>query len=176
MVYKLILGLLFVTTTLLADFNFNDMKTLKAEFTQTIKNEAGKVIQYTGVIYIKDNKKVLWQYLTPIKKNVYVLDKEVIIDEPELEQAIYTHLDKNIDITTLLSNAVKVSADLYKTKLYDVEYFLEIKDQKINKISFKDGLSNSIEIDFKNVDTKDELDDTLFVFLPSNSYDIIEKY
>ncbi|WP_044418486.1 LolA-like outer membrane lipoprotein chaperone [Halarcobacter anaerophilus] len=175
MVYRisLLLGLLIVNC--FANIDFEKIKTFKANFLQTVTNEAGKKVKYEGEVYIKKSGKVLWKYESPIKKDVYVIGEEVIINEPELEQIIITTLEKNIDIVTLLKKAKKIGENLYSTKLYDTEYLLEIKDDKIEKISFKDQLSNKIEIEFSKIKNNLDFDDSIFMFTIPKNYDVIQK-
>jgi outer membrane lipoprotein carrier protein len=59
--------------------------------------------------------------------------------------------------------------------IYDVKYNLFTKDNKINKIEYKDALENSVTITFSNVKQNTQIDDDLFKFLPPENYDIIRK-
>ena len=47
-------------------FSKSDIKTYQASFLQTITNPSGKVINYKGLLYIKQPNKMLWKY-----KNTY---------------------------------------------------------------------------------------------------------
>lgn len=175
MFYRLLLLLALLISFASANIDFEKMETFKANFTQTVTNESGKKITYDGEIFVKKSGKVLWKYQEPIKKDVYIIDQRVIIDEPELEQVVLTTLEKNIDIVTLLKNAKELKKNLYSTKLYDTEYFIIVKDDKIEKIYFKDELSNNIDIDFSNIKINAQIDDSLFMFIIPENYDVIEK-
>ncbi len=148
MVYKILFGFLVLVSNLFASINLEDLKTFKADFTQIVMNESKKSIEYKGKVFIRSDSKVLWKYKTPIIKNVYIIDETVIVDEPELEQAIYTTLEKEINILKLLKDAKKIDANLYKTKLYEVDYFITLENDKIKSLSYKDELANRISIVF----------------------------
>ncbi len=175
MVYRifLVIGLFF--SLAFASFDKENIRSFEADFSQTVTNESGKTIEYKGKVFIKNNGKVLWKYLEPIVKNVFLIDDLVIVDEPELEQAIYTKLEKSIDIIKLLKEAKKIEENLFESYLYDVKYLIKTKDDKISSLSYKDELANSIEIKFLNIKQNIEIKDNIFQFLAPNYYDIIEK-
>lgn len=175
MFYKVLLTILLCVMPSFASFDFSKLQSFQGKFTQTVTNESAKQVAYSGNVFIKNNGKVLWQYKKPIIKNVYIIDGIAIIDEPELEQAIYTSLDKEINIIKLLQKAVKINEESYKTKLYDIEYFIKIKDNKINSLKYEDELQNKVEIKFSQVSQDKDIDDELFRFLAPDYYDIIKK-
>lgn len=175
MVYKLFLVTVMLSSFLFASFDKDNLKSFEAKFVQKVKNESGKTIEYSGDVYIKNDGKVLWKYATPIVKNVYILNDMVIVDEPELEQAIYSKLEKSINILTLLKDAKKLEENLFETTLYDIKYLIKIENDKISSLSYKDELSNNVTIDFKEINQNIEIDDEIFRFIAPKDYDIIEK-
>lgn len=175
MFYKLIFMCMFTIYSNLLANDFEKFKTFEAEFMQTIINSADKKIEYTGKIYIKDQNKIVWKYKKPIVKNVYIDKDFAIIDEPELEQAIFTSLKKEINIIKLLENAKKIEPNVYITSLYDTTYKINIEDKKIKSISYKDELENRIKIVFNNISQNHKIDESNFKFKPPFEYDIIRK-
>lgn len=175
MVYKSVIFFLVITMNLFASSNLEDIKTFKANFIQKITNNSGKVIDYKGQVFIKNTGKVLWKYETPIEKNVYLINDLAIIDEPELEQAIYTKLEKTIDIIKLIQNAKKIDENRYEAELYEVKYNIFIKDSKITSLSYNDDLGNKTVINFENIEQNSNIDERIFVFFPPKHYDIIEN-
>jgi len=175
MVYRITLLLGLLIANCFANIDFEKIDTFKANFLQTVTNESGKKVKYEGEVYIKKDGKVLWRYESPIKKDVYVLGKEVLINEPELEQIIITTLEKNIDIVTLLKKAKKIDNNLYSTDLYDTEYLIKIDNDLIKTISYKDQLSNKIDINFTNIENNLDFDDSIFTFEIPKDYDVIRK-
>lgn len=175
MVYRLIIFTLILLSSATASFNAENIKTFKANFIQTVTNESGKSIEYKGEVYIKNSGKVLWKYFEPIIKNVYLVDDMVVVDEPELEQAIYSRLEKSIDILKLIKDAIKVDENLYESDLYERKYLIGVKDQKISTLSYKDELENKVLIKFENIVQNSSLEDEIFHFIAPAQYDIIEK-
>ena len=174
MVYKILLfSFLLVTTSFGLDLK--SIKTFKANFIQEVTNQSSKTIFYEGVVFIKNDGFVLWRYKTPIVKNVFVLKSVVVIDEPELEQVIYSRLQKEINILQILSDSKKVEESLYLAKINERDYFITIDDGKIKSLSFKDELDNSIKIDFTNIEQNIQLEQEIFRFIPPEHYDIIKK-
>ncbi len=175
MVYKILFIFLFLLSNLFASKNLSNLTSFKANFIQIVMNESNKTIEYKGKVFIKNSGKVLWKYETPIIKNVYILSDMAIIDEPKLEQAIYTNLEKEIDILKLLKSAKKVKDNLYKTKLYEIEYFITLNEGKVQSLSYKDELENKVIIKFLNIEENTEIIDSIFDFLAPDYYDIIKK-
>ncbi|WP_321471167.1 LolA-like outer membrane lipoprotein chaperone [Halarcobacter sp.] len=175
MFYRMFLFCVLFLISASASIDFEKIKTFKADFVQTITNESGKEITYKGKIFVKNSGKVLWEYSDPIKKDVYIIGQSVIIDEPELEQAIFTSLEKNIDILQLIKDAKKLRENLYEARLYDNIYYIEIIDNSVKQIYFKDELSNKVLIEFKNNQENIDIDDSIFLFNAPEGYDIIEK-
>ena len=127
MFYKLIF-ILFVLYSNLFSKIIENIETFEANFTQNIVNNANKKIIYTGKIYIQKPDKILWNYKTPIIKNIYINKEFIIIDEPQLEQAIFTSLKKKINIITLLKNAKEIKPNIYSASSYDRDFQITIKN------------------------------------------------
>jgi len=175
MFYRLVFIIMFFFISSLSANILKNIKTFDADFEQKIINPSKKEIIYNGHLFIKEPSYILWKYKEPVIKNVYVINNFAIIDEPELEQAILSKLQNEIDIIELIKTAEKISEDKYLANIYDVDYTLTTKDQKIKKIEYKDALENSVIISFSNIVQNKEIDDELFKFLPPKHYDIIRK-
>lgn len=175
MVYKILSIFCMFFTFSYASINIKNLKTFQADFVQNIKSNTGKKIEYKGKVYIKNTGKILWRYKTPIEKNVYVLNNFAIVDEPELEQAIYTELENEINIIKILQTAKKVKKNIYKASIDKVDYFIEFKENKIEKIKYKDKLENDVFISFNNSVLNSNIKDSLFKFTAPKYYDIIRK-
>jgi len=79
--------------------------------------------------------------------------------EPELEQAIITNLQNSPNITKIIKSATKIAPDKYRAVFNDIEYILEIKDEEIKSINYKDSLENRIKITLSNTAKNIVLDD-----------------
>ena len=175
MFYKIIILVILSITFTNANVDFQKIKTFQAQFNQIIESTSNNIIEYKGDVFIKDSGKILWKYKTPIEKNVYILKNFVIIDEPELEQAIFTQLEKEINIIDLLNNAKKVSSNKYLSKLNDIDYFIYFKNNIVDNISYTDNFDNKVKIEFANVIIDVNIKDELFEFTAPKDYDIIRK-
>lgn len=175
MVYRFLLLFVVLVSNIFASANLDNLKTFKADFTQVIKNEMSKTIEYTGKVFIKNDGKVLWKYETPIIKNVYVLDDLAIVDEPELEQAIYTNLENSIDIVKLLKEAKKIDENKYETVLFNVKYLILLEGESIKSLSYTDQLENNIIISFFNIKQNTQIPNDTFIFIAPEYYDIVKR-
>ncbi len=175
MVYRFIVFVMLFISSVFGSSTLENLKSFEADFVQSVTNESNKTIEYKGKVFIKNSGKVLWKYETPIIKNVYVLDNIAIVDEPELEQAIYTTLENSIDIVKLLKEAKKVEENKFETNLYNTKYIILLEDEKIKSLSYTDQLENKVLIKFNNSKQNIEISDDIFTFLPPEYYDIIKK-
>lgn len=117
----------------------------------------------------------MWKYKTPVVKNVYIENNMAIVDEPELEQAIFTTLENEINILKLLKEAKKIDNNNYVSTIDGTKYQISMSSNKIKKITYKDTLDNSVEIIFSNSVQDEPIDDNIFVFVAPSNYDLIRK-
>lgn len=158
--------------------NANELFTIKsfeATFNQEITNASNKKIIYTGQVFIKKEGKILWKYKTPIIKNVYVIKNIAIIDEPELEQVIYTQLQNDMNLIDLIKKSKKIEENLYVAQIENIDYYLYFENKNLQKVSYEDRLENSVEILFSNVKQNAKIQSDLFEFFPPEHYDIIRQ-
>jgi len=177
MFYKMIIILGCFISFAQAALDIRNLETFTANFIQNISSVSGKTIKYKGEVFIKNTGKILWKYKDPVEKNVFIINNFVIIDEPELEQAIFTELENEINIIKLLNTSTKVEENTYLTKIDNTDYLILTKKDKnlISSIKYKDKLDNKIEIIFTNAIQNENIDDTIFRFTAPDYYDIIRK-
>ncbi len=164
---------LFIASSASADIR--NLDSFYGNFEQTIVSSSENKIEYKGKVFIKSSGKILWKYETPIIKNVYIDNSMAIVDEPELEQAIFTKLEDEINIIKLLKDAKKVDNENYISTIDGVKYSIKIKNDKIEKITYKDNLDNLVTINFSNVVINQEINDEIFKFIVPSNYDVIRK-
>lgn len=155
--------------------NIFDFKTLSSDFTQTITNEENSTITYTGNFYATSKQMAIWVYKTPISKKVYFVKNQVVIIEPELEQAIITTLKQSPNFTTIIKRAKKISKNRYLTKYEDTNYYIYLKNGEISSIKYRDKLENKVVIKLNNLEKNIILDDALFKVNIPKGYDIISN-
>jgi outer membrane lipoprotein carrier protein len=152
-----------------------DFKTINTNFKQIVKNKSGKEAVYKGELKIKGSDKILWSYKTPVIKNVYINKNSVIIDEPELEQAITSNLNDELNMVKIINNSKKVSANTYENSLEDTKYTIIIENNILKSVSYKDELDNKVMIVFTNFQKDIPLSDSIFTFPIPKHYDVIKK-
>jgi outer membrane lipoprotein carrier protein len=147
----------------------------KASFVQTVTNTNNISVKYKGDIFLDKNNNILWKYKTPTIKNIYITGNSIVIEEPELEQAILTTLDDKLNLSVLLSKATHIKQNIYKANMYNTNYTILLNKNKIRQIQYKDQLDNKIVISFFSVKTNPKFDNNLFIFKSKANYDIIHK-
>jgi outer membrane lipoprotein carrier protein len=167
---------LFLLIGLLFSLSFSDLVKLssfEANFIQTITDEKGKVLSYSGTLQALKPQFALWNYKKPVEKRVYIQNKRVSIVEPELEQVIIRRISSDFDFFTLMSNAKKIDKEHYVAKFEDSDIFIELKDSKVLSLSYKDKFDNDVKILFSEQLQNIEISPTIFQASYPNSYDII---
>lgn len=155
--------------------NILDFKTINTNFKQIVKNKSGKEAVYKGELKIKGSDKILWSYKTPVIKNVYINKNSVIIDEPELEQAITSNLNDELNMVKIINNSKKVSTNTYENTLEDTKYIIIIENNILKSVSYKDELDNKVLILFTNFQKDIFINDSVFSFTVPKNYDVIKK-
>lgn len=175
MFYRVVFISLFFLSLFASANVFDSLKSFKANFVQTITNSSGKSIEYKGKLFISEPSKILWQYKTPIIKNVYVINAFAIVDEPELEQAIFTKLENDLNLLKIIKTSKKIKENVYETFINNIKYQIFLENKKISKITYTDELENEVSIEFLEIKQNEKIDENIFKFSPPSSYDIIRK-
>ena len=126
--------ILFLTTCSILFGGVFDFKTIKSDFIQTIVNEENSKIVYEGTFWATSNAKALWKYKKPVWKDIYFSKKQVVIIEPELEQAIITNIEDSPNITDILKQSKKIDKNIYETTYDGTTYKVVVENKKIKQI------------------------------------------
>ena len=169
---RLLLSTLLLSTSLFAVGE--KIMSMQADFTQSITDDKNSTLVYKGKMLAKRPNMAKWDYIEPIEKCVYIVDKEVTVVEPELEQAIIKRLDNSIDILAILSSAVKVSKGHYIATYHDKAYEIYFSGDKIESIHFSDAFDNQVSITFTNEKINQKIDDHLFKAVIPLDFDVIK--
>ncbi len=175
MFYRVVIISLFFLSLSASANIFDSLKSFEANFVQTIKNSSNKSIEYKGKLFIKEPSKILWQYKTPIIKNVYVINAFAIVDEPELEQAIFTKLQNDLNLLKIIKTSKKIDVNIYEATINKRKYKIFLENQKITQIRYEDELENKVLIKFTKIKQNKYISDEIFNFSPPSYYDIIRK-
>jgi outer membrane lipoprotein carrier protein len=152
-----------------------DFETISSEFKQTITNEENSKIVYTGSFYASTKAKALWIYKSPIDKKIYFSKNQVVIVEPELEQVIITNLQNTPNLTEILKSAKSVDDNTFETTYDDTKYVIDVKNEKIERISYSDKLENKVTIELFNQSINTFLDDSLFKATIPDGFDVVTQ-
>lgn len=162
--------ILFLPLILLAKI---DISSFESNFTQIVKEDSKK-IKYFGKLYFKKPMKVLWKYEKPIKKDIYIVNDQVIIIEPEIEQVTISHFSETKNIIDILNNAKKIGDKKYKATYNEQDFYIFLDEKnRLKKIEFKDKLDNEVEILFESPKQNTEIDDEVFRYKIDPEFDII---
>ncbi len=156
--------------------NIYNLSSLESNFRQSITNDQNAKIVYYGKMYAtRENNQALWEYTSPINKNIYYKGGKLIIVEPELEQVIYAKIDKIPNILTILDNAVQIGENRLQTSFNNINYNITMNENKIDKIEYQDEMENRVRITFTQETVNHEIDSKIFSFVIPEDYDILEQ-
>ncbi|OQX74229.1 MAG: hypothetical protein B6D59_03150 [Campylobacteraceae bacterium 4484_4] len=172
---KFFLSLILSTGALFA--SIDNLSTFSADFRQTITNEQNQTITYEGKVYAaKKESSALWEYHKPVVKKIYYRSGEIIIVEPELEQAIFAKLNKIPNLLKLLKEAKEIGPGLFETEFNHIRYRIRLdKEGNIDRINYTDELSNRVVISFSNQKQNRYIDQKLFICKIPTGYDILQQ-
>lgn len=148
------------------------LESMQAKFTQKIFSDE-HTITYKGEIFALAPRSLLWKYQTPVSKEIYIEQDTMIIYEPQLEQAIFAHLQENLDILNLVHQAVKITQDHYVAEILNQKYHLYFAKGILQRISFEDSMGNQVEIVFEDIQVNPKIDPKIFDFKPASNIDIL---
>lgn len=152
-----------------------DMKTFRSNFVQIVKSDDGQQVIYQGKFEAKAPSFAKWIYIKPLKKEIYIDGKDVVIYEPNLAQATMSHLKEKADFISILKKATLSGDGKYHSKVGDTYYELTLKDKKPYLLEFMDEFGNQIEMKFNNVSINIPINEKDFIFVPSSDIDIIHQ-
>jgi len=177
------------------DQYFANLKTLKADFSQSLVQGGDKMQNTRGILYIKSPDKFRLEYTDPYVQ-IYVADgKKLWQYDQDLEQVIVKEQGQ------ILANSPVIVLSNTKNlhKNYHVEYQgnwdgqkwymlrpktadtnfeqvrLAFKDKKLSTMELKDSFGQFSRLKFQNVKNNIPLKNTLFTFSPPEGVDVITE-
>ena len=158
-----------------AQANIESLHYFEANFKQKIVDDQNKTIIYKGHVKAAKPQFALWEYQSPVKKQVYILPHEVVIVEPELEQAIIKKIGDNFDFFSLIKHSKKIDKNHYNAHFKEKEYFITMNGDILVSISYKDDFDNNVTIDFKDAVVNKKIKKKAFTPFIPDDYDLIKE-
>ncbi len=172
---KILLTVSIISSTLFSA-SLERLSTLESNFKQSIVNDQNSKITYSGKMYAtKQNNQALWEYNSPIEKSIYYKDGNIVIIEPELEQAIFAKLTKVPNVLQLLNSAKDIGNNQLVTTFNSIKYTITVDGDKIKKITYKDEIQNSVTIEFNSQKSNQKISSSRFAYKIPLEYDILEQ-
>lgn len=153
--------------------SFDTLNTFQADFTQSVTDDKNKSLVYKGHIIASKPQNALWEYTTPIKKDVYINRFSVTLIEPEIEQVIIRKIESNFDFFSMVRNAKKIEDNKYIANYKESKFTITTKNELIESISYIDEFENRVKIVFENQKQNKKIDLKLFVPDYPLEFDII---
>lgn len=151
-----------------------DLSSFNAKFEQTIVDDNGKTIRYTGELWASKPQNALWLYQKPIQKSVYINAKKVTVIEPSIEQVTLRTLDNEIDFLQIIQKSKRLDDEHYTTTLKGQTYTISFKNDILSSISYTDGYDNRVMIKFMAPLQNKTIDPSRFKPSIPADFDIIE--
>mgnify|MGYP001765763803 CR=1 FL=1 len=151
-----------------------DLNSFNAKFVQTITDDSGKTIRYSGELWAAKPQNALWVYQKPIRKSVYVNAQKVTVIEPAIEQVTLRTLENEIDFLSIVQKAKKVDNDTYTATVKGQTYTVTFKGELLDSIRYTDGFDNKVLIQFNTQNANKPIEPSRFKPLVPADYDIIK--
>lgn len=146
----------------LAAQSLQNITSISADFTQEIKSDENEgAIKYSGSLVARADSKAYWRYESPMKKEIFVDKKRIMIYEPEFEQVIVS--DKvDLDFVAILNAVQKKGDSQWESIVNNQKFIITMQGDKPHKISYKDELDNEVVITLKRVVLNQKFSDEVF--------------
>lgn len=167
---QLLMTLLCSTLSFAAIDNINSFE---ADFIQSVTDDKNSSLNYSGYVCAKKPQSAVWNYIEPIKKDVYINKYSVIVVEPEIEQVIIRRIESNFDFFMMIRNAIKISEDIYEANYKETKFIITTKNSLIESISYKDEFDNNVKIIFKNQKQNIDIEENKFIAKYPLEFDVI---
>lgn len=141
----------FPLTLLIATSLFSapkDLASFNSKFEQTIVDDSGKTIRYSGELWASKPQSALWVYQKPIQKSVYVNGQKITVIEPAIEQVTLRTLDNEIDFLQIIQKAKRIDDERYTASVKGQVYTILFKNDLLSSISYTDAYDNRVTIKF----------------------------
>ncbi|EDZ62715.1 outer membrane lipoprotein carrier protein LolA [Sulfurimonas gotlandica GD1] len=164
--------------TLLLSFSlsfasFDNLNSFEADFTQSVTDDKNKSLVYKGHIIASKPQNAVWNYIQPIKKDVYINRFNVTVIEPEIEQVIIRKIDASLDFFNMIQNAKEIEKDKYEANYKESKFTITTNNKIIKSISYIDEFENKVKIVFNNQKQNEEINKEIFVPKYPLEFDII---
>jgi outer membrane lipoprotein carrier protein len=164
--------------TLLLSFSlsfasFDNLNSFEADFTQSVTDDKNKSLVYEGHIIASKPQNAVWNYIQPIKKDVYINRFNVTVIEPEIEQVIIRKIDASLDFFNMIQNAKEIEKDRYEANYKESKFTITTNNKIIESISYVDEFENRVKIVFKNQKQNATINQELFIPRYPLEFDII---
>ena len=150
-----------------------DIHSFEASFTQKVTDDRNATLQYDGYVRAQKPQNAVWNYLKPVKKDVYLDRFRVTIVEPEIEQVILKRVESNFDFFMMIKNAKKVADDTYEASFKNAKFIIKTEKTLIKSISYKDEFENNVLISFENQKQNIKINENFFIADYPVEYDVI---
>ncbi|MCW8894537.1 MAG: LolA-like outer membrane lipoprotein chaperone [Sulfurimonas sp.] len=157
---KQILLTMLLTTYMYA--SIDTISSFEADFAQSITDEKDKVLVYNGHVVATKPQNAKWNYLEPVKKDVYISKFKVTIVEPEIEQVILKKIESNFDFFKIIGNAKQIKKNIYVANYKNSSFTIVKNNDLIESISYIDEFENRVKILFKNQKQNHKIDSEVF--------------
>jgi len=164
----------------------------ETDFKQTITNDKGKTINYSGDVKFKQDRTILldehgsqtemtsslfkWSYKSPTEKEVCTDGVQLIVIDHDLEQVSRYLIDDGLELEKVLKVAKKIDRQNYTALYKEIEYLITVdKENRLKKIFYTDSLDNRVKIIFENMNYNNKsFDDRGLECEEPKDYDMIE--
>ena len=153
--------------------SINNITSFEANFIQSVTDDKNTSLKYSGYIAAQKPQNAVWNYMKPIKKDVFITERSVTIIEPEIEQVIIRKIESNFDFFMMIKNAIEIDKNTYKAQYKKANFTIKMKNNLIKSISYKDEFENDVVISFEKQKQNSKINKKKFIPIIPAEFDII---
>lgn len=173
----------------------HDLDSFKADFTQTLSNEHGEVLEKSsGIVYMQTPRKFRWVYQEPYSQLIITDGTTLWIYDEDLQQVTIRDVSESIDNTpaAIISGQQDIDDYYIKNDMGKIEGadWIELTPRDVDsqyrsiRLGFDNGelammilfdnLGQVTRIDFSNISRNKRFGGPLFTFTPPDNVDVID--
>ncbi|MCH5336784.1 MAG: outer membrane lipoprotein chaperone LolA, partial [Campylobacter sp.] len=142
-----------------------------SDFTQNVSSKNSK-ITYSGHFVLTQDK-AFWSYEKPAKKEIYINKNQITIVEHDLEQVIFSSLDKIPNLNEIFKLAKKIAPNELEAKYENVKYKIFLENNEVKSISYQDEFENDILITLFKQKKNTSINEAIFTPKIPKNYDLV---
>ncbi|GHV02221.1 hypothetical protein AGMMS49521_3670 [Campylobacterota bacterium] len=152
-----------------------DFQTLEQRFVQRVTNDQNQTLSFSGKVWLKKPNLARYDYEKPQPKIIAIRGNQVLMIEPDLEQATHFKSDLTLNILEVWKMSKEVSKTKREATINDQLIAIEHNGENIVRVYYTDDFDNFIEIVLGDPKRDATIANNFFTPAIPSGYDLISQ-